>query len=81
VIGSVVGVQKYIYDVFGPAVTRAQRLRLLAEPMTICADAGAVAALDGRFDLDSLGPRDLGDGSRIEVWRMSEPAPAGARGQ
>ncbi|WP_209428181.1 adenylate/guanylate cyclase domain-containing protein [Pararhodobacter sp. SW119] len=74
VVGSVVGVQKYIYDVFGPAVTRAQRLRLLAEPMTICADAGAVAALDGRFDLESLGPRQLDDGSRVEVWRMSEPA-------
>lgn len=78
VIGSVVGVQKYIYDVFGPAVTRAQRLRLLAEPMTICADAGAVAALDGRFDAESLGPRDLGGGSRAEVWRMAELAPAGA---
>jgi adenylate cyclase len=80
VIGSVVGVQKYIYDVFGPAVTRAQRLRLLAEPMTICADAGAAAALAGRFDLTSLGPRELGDGTSVEIWRMSEPAPAGASG-
>lgn len=78
VIGSVVGVQKYIYDVFGPAVTRAQRLRLLAEPMTVCADAGAVAALGGRFELVSLGPRDLGDGSHAEVWRMAELAPAGS---
>ena len=77
VIGSVVGVQKYIYDVFGPAVTRAQRLRLLAQPMSICADAGAVASLNGRFEMESLGPRDLGDGSRIEVWRMGEPAMAG----
>jgi adenylate cyclase len=79
VIGSVVGVQKYIYDVFGPAVTRAMRLRLLAQPMTICADAGAVAALNGGFELESLGPRKLDDGSRVEVWRMGEPAMAGSR--
>ncbi len=81
VIGSVVGVQKYLYDVFGPAVTRAQRLRLLAEPMTICADAAAVAALDGRFDLGSLGPCEMADGSRIEVWRMAELASASPAGR
>lgn len=81
VIGSVVGVQKYLYDVFGPAVTRAQRLRLLAEPMSICADAAAVAALDGRFDLASLGLCELADGSRIEVWRMAELAPASSPGR
>ena len=33
-VGSVVGVQKYIYDVFGPGVARAQRLRWeAARPM------------------------------------------------
>lgn len=35
VIGSVVGVQKYVYDVFGPAVTRASEMRRLADPMSI----------------------------------------------
>jgi class 3 adenylate cyclase len=35
VIGSVVGVQKYIYDVFGPAVIEASALRQVAEPMQI----------------------------------------------
>jgi class 3 adenylate cyclase len=38
VIGSVVGVQKYIYDVFGPAVTHSLRLRALAAPMSILVD-------------------------------------------
>lgn len=80
VIGSVVGVQKYIYDVFGPAVTRAQRLRLLADPMSICADADIALALQGRFDLGSLGARDLGGGTRTEVWRMSEPVSTGVSG-
>ncbi len=35
VVGSVVGVQKYIYDVFGPAVNLAARLQALSEPMEI----------------------------------------------
>ncbi len=35
VVGSVVGVQKYIYDVFGPAVNLAARLQVLSEPMEI----------------------------------------------
>ena len=44
VIGSVVGVQKYVYDVFGPAVTMASEMRRLAPPMSISRD-GVIAAL------------------------------------
>lgn len=38
VVGSVVGVQKYVYDVFGPAVNMAARLQAESDPMeiTIC---------------------------------------------
>jgi adenylate cyclase len=35
VIGSVVGVQKYVYDIFGPGVNLAARMETLAEPMQI----------------------------------------------
>jgi adenylate cyclase len=80
VIGSVVGVQKYIYDVFGPAVTLAQRLRLLAEPMTICADASIANQLDDRFELAALGQRDLGSGAVTEVFRMTERSNPGRAG-
>lgn len=45
VIGSVVGVQRYVYDVFGPAVNVARGLRVLAEPMQI---------IGGGLDLDQL---------------------------
>ena len=50
VVGSVVGVQKYIYDVFGPAVTQALELRSQAGEMAIAADASFVDLLDDRFD-------------------------------
>ncbi len=35
IIGSVVGVQKYVYDIFGPGVNLAARLEPLCEPMEI----------------------------------------------
>jgi adenylate cyclase len=49
VIGSVVGVQKYIYDVFGPAVTRSLQLRDGAKPMTIATDASVTEQLGEAF--------------------------------
>lgn len=40
VIGSLVGVQKYVYDLFGPGVNLAARMESLSEPMkiTLCED-------------------------------------------
>jgi len=40
VIGSIVGVQKYVYDIFGPGVNLAARMEALSEPMeiTLCED-------------------------------------------
>lgn len=35
VIGSLVGVQKYVYDIFGPGVNMAARMETLSEPMKI----------------------------------------------
>jgi class 3 adenylate cyclase len=35
VIGSLVGVQKYVYDIFGPGVNLAARMESLSEPMKI----------------------------------------------
>ena len=35
VIGSLVGVQKYVYDIFGPGVNMAARMESLSEPMKI----------------------------------------------
>ena len=52
VIGSVVGVQKYIYDVFGPAVARASEMRRLADPLAVRTDETTVRLLDDQVAAD-----------------------------
>lgn len=47
VVGSVVGVQKYVYDVFGPAVNAAQAARAEADAMEAVATAETAAAFQG----------------------------------
>ncbi len=51
VIGSIVGVQKYVYDIFGPGVNLASRMEALSEPMEIslCEDMHALIEHDFRF--------------------------------
>lgn len=50
VIGSVVGVQNYIYDVFGPTVSEALRYRTIAAPMTVAVGENFAAILGDRFE-------------------------------
>lgn len=66
-IGSIVGVQKYVYDVFGPAVNLASRLEHLSEPMQISLTEATytllrdefVASDRGEFDIKGFGPTRL----------------------
>jgi adenylate cyclase len=48
-VGSIVGVNKYVYDIFGPAVNLAARLEKIAAPMQIIAAQETVAALGADF--------------------------------
>lgn len=54
VVGSVIGAQRYIYDVFGPAVTQALDLRGKAQPLSILADKTVATMLDETFELTAL---------------------------
>ncbi len=47
VIGSVIGVQKYVYDVFGEAVLSANEARFEAQALEIVATSAVVEALNG----------------------------------
>lgn len=69
-VGSVVGVQKYVYDVFGPAVNMAARLQVFAHPMRIVAPVEMKYDLIDGFQIDEIGSyaiKGLGDVELINV--------------
>lgn len=59
VIGSIVGVQKYVYDIFGPGVNLASRLEAVAEPMQILASEATYGLIRDDFSLVERGEVDL----------------------
>lgn len=67
VIGSLVGVQKYVYDIFGPGVNMAARMETLSEPMhiTISEDTYHLIKDDfscverGEFEVKGFGTQTL----------------------
>jgi len=67
VIGSLVGVQKYVYDIFGPGVNMAARMETLSEPMTITISENTYQLIKndfecverGEFDVKGFGPSML----------------------
>jgi class 3 adenylate cyclase len=67
VIGSLVGVQKYVYDIFGPGVNMAARMETLSEPMriTISEDTYQLIKDDfvcterGEFEVKGFGMNNL----------------------
>jgi len=65
VIGSLVGIQKYVYDVFGPAVNLAARLEHFCEPLQIAMSEETHAIVRDDFVTTDLGEHELrGFGTR-----------------
>jgi len=79
VVGSVVGVQKYVYDVFGPAMNLARRLQEFCEPMQIMIQDRAADLLRDKFDLQSIGNREIHGFGTQPVWRLFEHTSGPAR--
>jgi adenylate cyclase len=59
VIGSLVGVQRYVYDLFGPGVNLAARMETISEPMQITLTADTAELLADDFVLSELGEFDV----------------------
>ncbi|NIM95591.1 MAG: adenylate/guanylate cyclase domain-containing protein [Anaerolineales bacterium] len=67
VIGSLVGVQKYVYDIFGPGVNMAARMETLSEPMKITISENTFKLIEddfecterGEFEVKGFGPQML----------------------
>jgi adenylate cyclase len=74
VIGSIVGVQKYVYDIFGPGVNLAARMESMAEPMTILVSANTVELIRNDFVLTELGDVEIKGFGTQPVWSLDGEA-------
>ena len=72
VVGSVVGIQKYVYDIFGPAVNLASRLQEFSEPMQITVQNDVANVLKDQFDLENVGKRAIRGFDDQDIWRLSD---------
>lgn len=73
VIGSVVGSQNYIYDVFGPTVTNALANRAAAPCSSVVSDTAFSDLIGEKFQVTPV----AGDPARVVIEELSDPAPAG----
>lgn len=59
VIGSLVGVQRYVYDLFGPGVNLAARMEAISDPMQITLNEETAKLLSDDFVLSDIGEADI----------------------
>jgi adenylate cyclase len=55
VVGSIVGVQRYVYDIFGPGVNMAARMEQMSEPMEITISEATYELIRQEFLCSELG--------------------------
>ncbi len=72
VVGSVVGIQKYVYDIFGPAVNLASRLQEFSDPMEISVHCEMAPVLREQFEMDNLGKREIRGFEKQDIWRLHD---------
>jgi class 3 adenylate cyclase len=77
VIGSIVGVQKFVYDIFGPAVNIAARLESLADPMQILVTSDVAHRVVDDFVLTTLGEIDIKGFEQQEVFVLEDESREG----
>jgi adenylate cyclase len=71
VVGSMIGVQKFVYDIFGPGVNLAARLEALSPPMTITLSEAMAPALQDRFRLEPAGEADIKGFGPQRLYRLA----------
>lgn len=74
VIGSIVGVQKYVYDVFGPAVNLASRMERRCEPMEIVLCAPMSEALSATYALRNRGRENIKGFGELDLFSLGARA-------
>ncbi|MEH6547422.1 MAG: adenylate/guanylate cyclase domain-containing protein, partial [Sneathiella sp.] len=72
VVGSVVGIQKYVYDIFGPAVNLASRLQECSEAMEITINGPVKEALNEQFLIESSGTRKIRGFDDQDIYKIRD---------
>jgi adenylate cyclase len=72
VIGSIVGVQKYVYDIFGPGVNLAARLEGLAEPLQIVVSQETYELIRDEFVCSPLGEVEIKGFGMRAIYSVDE---------
>jgi adenylate cyclase len=70
VIGSMVGIQKYVYDIFGPAPNLAARMEQMCEPMEIRLNKEAHDLLTKDFTLTDCGETEVKGFGKIHSFTL-----------
>jgi adenylate cyclase len=70
-IGSMIGIQKYVYDIFGPAANLAARMEELCEPMAITISPGVQSAISSRFATTPLGETEVKGFGAMPLFRLN----------
>jgi adenylate cyclase len=74
VVGSLVGVQKYVYDIFGPGVNLAARMETLSEPMRITISENTYQLIKDDFICSERGEFEVkGFGMQTLYYLEREP--------
>jgi class 3 adenylate cyclase len=74
VIGSIVGIQKYVYDIFGPGVNLAARMESIARPMSIALNADTYERIRTDFRFRELGEREIKGFGRQRIFALEGSA-------
>ena len=76
IIGSLVGIHKYVYDIFGPAVNLAARLESACEPMQIIVSERTAETIRDDFMITACGERALKGFGTQTLLALNGEAPA-----
>ena len=77
VVGGIVGVEKYIYDVFGDAINTAARMETNSEPMRINVSETTWQLADGQFRFQARPAVNVKGKGRMNMYFLESKLPVG----
>lgn len=75
VVGSLVGVQKYVYDIFGPGVNLASRMETTSEPMRITLNEDTYQLIKDDFECTERGEFEIKGFGQLNLYFLERELP------